>query len=173
MTQHAMPMTVQTLSLRNGEQVPMTLNMYALYQLKQQKKGLYTRINHILMKGAEDVIDNATVLYCGYLCANLETLEQCMSEEAFLRQLPESLMAVIRAASQLLGVQNPPGSAPATRAAGGGEGAVPWCWRRWRTGTRCSCWPTTFRRRRSGLLTWPSYLRWRPTGRLFRSTRRI
>ena len=76
MTQHAMPMTVQTLSLRNGEQVPMTLNMYALYQLKQQKKGLYTRINHILMKGAEDVIDNATVLYCGYLCANLETLEQ-------------------------------------------------------------------------------------------------
>ena len=40
MTQHAMPMTVQTLSLRNGEQVPMTLNMYALYQLKQQKKGL-------------------------------------------------------------------------------------------------------------------------------------
>ena len=123
MTQHAMPMTVQTLSLRNGEQVPMTLNMYALYQLKQQKKGLYTRINHILMKGAEDVIDNATVLYCGYLCANLETLEQCMSEEAFLRQLPESLMAVIRAASQLLGVQNPPGSEVASGAAGEGEGA--------------------------------------------------
>ena len=123
MTQHAMPMTVQTLSLRNGEQVPMTLNMYALYQLKQQKKGLYTRINHILMKGAEDVIDNATVLYCGYLCANLETLEQCMSEEAFLRQLPESLMAVIRAASQLLGVQNPPGAAAAAGAAGEGEGA--------------------------------------------------
>ena len=123
MTQHAMPMTVQTLSLRNGEQVPMTLNMYALYQLKQQKKGLYTRINHILMKGAEDVIDNATVLYCGYLCANLETLEQCMSEEAFLRQLPESLMAVIRAASQLLGVQSPPGSAVASGAAGEGEGA--------------------------------------------------
>ena len=123
MTQHAMPMTVQTLSLRNGEQVPMTLNMYALYQLKQQKKGLYTRINHILMKGAEDVIDNATVLYCGYLCANLETLEQCMSEEAFLLQLPESLMAVIRAASQLLGVQNPPGSAAASGAAGEGEGA--------------------------------------------------
>lgn len=123
MTQHAMPMTVQTLSLRNGEQVPMTLNMYALYQLKQRKKGLYTRINHILMKGAEDVIDNATVLYCGYLCANLETLDQCMSEEAFLRQLPESLMAVIRAASQLLGVQNPPGSAAVSGAAGEGEGA--------------------------------------------------
>lgn len=123
MMQHTMPNTAQTLSLRNGEQVNMTLNMYALYQLKQQRKGLYTRINHILMKGAEDVIDNATVLYCGYLCANLAELEQCMSEETFLRQLPDSLMAVIRAASQLLGVQNPPASAVASGAAGEGEGA--------------------------------------------------
>ena len=47
------------------------------------------------MDGVQDEVDFPVFLYTGYLCANIENVEDCMSEEEFFDRLPENHAAVI------------------------------------------------------------------------------
>lgn len=81
--------TVYNFELDDGEQVQMTLRFYNLYQLKSKNKHAYEKYNKIMIKGPQEELENVTVLYTAYLCANLANIEMCMSEMEFLQRMPE------------------------------------------------------------------------------------
>lgn len=81
--------TVYNFELADGETVQMTLRYYNLYQLKSKNKQAYTKYNKIMIKGPEEELENVTILYTAYLCANLEHIEECMTELEFLQRMPE------------------------------------------------------------------------------------
>jgi hypothetical protein len=78
----------------DGDKCEMTLAFYALYQLKAKRKSIYERYNKVMTKGAEEELDMITVLYAAYLCANIENIETCMSEEEFLIKCGSDRMAL-------------------------------------------------------------------------------
>ena len=49
----------------------------------------------LAMAGVQVEVDFPVFLYTGYLCANIENVEDCMSEEEFFDRLPENHAAVI------------------------------------------------------------------------------
>lgn len=79
------PNTVYEFELNNGEVVKMTLRFYSLYLLKGKNKQAYERYNKIMIKGPQEELENVTILYTAYLCANLDHIEECMSELDFLQ----------------------------------------------------------------------------------------
>lgn len=93
-------------TLADGTTVPMTLTFYALYQLKGKNESLYRRYNKVLSEQASknyvyDELDNMTVLYTAYCCANINNADM-MSEEEFLmvcgsnrKEVGEALMALL------------------------------------------------------------------------------
>lgn len=81
--------TVYNFELADGEVVQMTLRYYNLYQLKSKNKQAYTKYNKIMIKGPEEELENVTILYTAYLCANLADIEMCMTEMEFLQRMPE------------------------------------------------------------------------------------
>ena len=81
--------TVYNFELADGEIVQMTLRYYNLYQLKSKNKQAYLKYNKIMIKGPEEELENVTILYTAYLCANLENIEMCMTEMDFLQRMPE------------------------------------------------------------------------------------
>lgn len=81
--------TVHDFELANGEVVKMTLRFYSLYQLKSKNKGAYEKYNKIMTKGPQEELDNVTILYTAYLCANVDNIEGCMSELEFLMAMPD------------------------------------------------------------------------------------
>lgn len=81
--------TVYNFELDDGEKVQMTLRFYNLYQLKSKNKSAYDKYNKIMIKGPQEELENVTILYTAYLCANLANIEECMSEMEFLQRMPE------------------------------------------------------------------------------------
>ena len=81
--------TVYNFELADGEIVQMTLRYFNLYQLKSKNKQAYTNYNKIMIKGPEEELENVTILYTAYLCANLANIEMCMTEMEFLQRMPE------------------------------------------------------------------------------------
>lgn len=79
--------TVYDFELANGEVVKMTLRFYSLYQLKSKNKGAYEKYNKIMTKGPQEELDNVTILYTAYLCANIDA--ECMGEVEFLQLMPD------------------------------------------------------------------------------------
>ena len=75
--------TTYTFKFFDDTTTEMTLTFYALYQLKSKNVGLYNRYNKIMTKGASDELETLTVLYAGYVCANMNESE-LMSEEEFI-----------------------------------------------------------------------------------------
>ena len=75
--------TVIDFEFFDGTTAKLTLTFYALYQLKNKNRGLYTRYNKIMTKGMDDEFDMITVLYTAYTCANLNETE-IMTEEEFM-----------------------------------------------------------------------------------------
>lgn len=80
--------TVYDFELEDGSVVKMTLRFYSLYQLKSKNKAVYERYNKIMVKGPAEELENVTILYTAYLCANLENIDECMSEIDFLQLMP-------------------------------------------------------------------------------------
>ena len=96
--------------LADGTTVPMTLTFYALYQLKAKNESLYKRYNRVLSEQASknyvyDELDNMTVLYTAYCCANINS-ENMMSEEDFLASCGSNRKAVGEAIKALLAPKN-------------------------------------------------------------------
>lgn len=72
--------------LADGSTVKMTLSFYALYQLRGKNKSVYDRYNKIMAAMAKDKmdeLDNISLLYTAYLCANISETD-VISEEDFI-----------------------------------------------------------------------------------------
>ena len=94
--------TYQELELENGTTVKLTLNFARLLKLKSDNPGLYDRFMKVLQsKNFDIVFDSLTVLYTGYLCANI-TEESVLSEEEFIELVPFDLELINVAAGNLI-----------------------------------------------------------------------
>lgn len=96
--------------LADGTTVPLTLNFYFLYQLRSKNKSLYDRYNKTLNNQAKkdyvyDELDNMTILYTAYCCANTGN-ENMLSEEDFLMLCGSNRQAVGDAIKALLAPKN-------------------------------------------------------------------
>ena len=94
--------TVRDFELADGTVVQMTLNYYALYQLKPKKKSIYERYNKIMTRGPEEELENVTILYTAYLCANVHNIDECMDEMTFLTLMPENRQYIGEVISELI-----------------------------------------------------------------------
>ncbi len=88
MDKKMIPNTIVDFELADGTKVKMTLTFYSLYLLKSKNKNAYERYNKIMVKGPQEELENCTVLYTAYLCANIKEFETCMSELEFLELMP-------------------------------------------------------------------------------------
>lgn len=86
--------TITEFEMADGTKVNMTLNYWALYQLKSKKTKTYDEYNEIMSRGVKEELDMTVILYTAYLCANLDS--KWMSYEEFLQNLPMN-RAVVRA----------------------------------------------------------------------------
>ena len=88
--------TIIQFEMADGQKVEMTLNYWALYQLrgKETETETYDEYNKIMARGVKEELDMTVILYTGYLCANLN--KQCMGYEEFLQRCPTN-RAVVRA----------------------------------------------------------------------------
>lgn len=86
----------------DGDSVKMTLAFYYLYQLKAKNKALYDKYNAIMTKGANEELDMITILYAAYLCANIDTMQDCLSFEDFLMKCGSNRYAIKEATEQLV-----------------------------------------------------------------------
>lgn len=94
--------TTCELELIDGTVVKLTLAFYALYQLKSKKKSVYDRYNKIMVNGPQEELENVTVLYTAYLCANIANVEECMSEIEFMQMLSPDREQVADTIEQLI-----------------------------------------------------------------------
>lgn len=84
--------TITELEMADGTKVNLTLNYWALYQLKPKGNKIYDEYNEIMRRGTKEELDMTVILYTAYLCANLD--KECVSYEAFLQNLPTSRTVV-------------------------------------------------------------------------------
>lgn len=82
--------TVYDFELDDGSVVQMTLRYYSLYLLRGKNKAAYEKYNKIMMRGPQEELENITILYTAYLCANLDKIEECMSELEFMQLVPDN-----------------------------------------------------------------------------------
>jgi hypothetical protein len=76
--------TTTTFCFEDGTSCEMTLYFYALYQLRNKNKALYDKYNRIMAnmsKGNYEELDQLTILYIAYLCADPA---EPMTEEEFI-----------------------------------------------------------------------------------------
>lgn len=83
----------------DGTTVEMTLAFYWLYQLRSKKKGAYERYCATMNRMGEknyvyDELDTITILYAAYLCANLNDIDNTMTEEEFMMKCGQDRDAV-------------------------------------------------------------------------------
>jgi hypothetical protein len=86
----------------DGDKCEMTLAFYILYQFKTKNKSLYERYNKIIANGVKDEFDMLTVAYTAYLCANIDNLDECMSEEEFMIKCGSDRIALRNAVEALV-----------------------------------------------------------------------
>lgn len=94
--------TYQELELIDGQIVKMTLNFARLLKIKNDQPQIYDRFMGVLQKQAFDIVyDSLTVLYVGYLCANIGN-ESVLSEDDFVELMPFDLELINVKAGQLI-----------------------------------------------------------------------
>lgn len=83
--------TYQELELVDGQVAKMTLNFARLLKIKNDQPNIYDRFMNVLQNKDFDLIsDSLTVLYVGYLCANIGN-ESVMTEDEFVELIPFDL----------------------------------------------------------------------------------
>ncbi len=80
--------TFVPLEMNDGSTVYLTCTFLRIYKIKSVNPEFYKRYNSIIMNGPESVLDIVTSLYGAYLCAHINTVESCMSEEEFMAKVP-------------------------------------------------------------------------------------
>lgn len=81
--------TIYNFELDDGEVVQLTLSYFALYLLGSKNKAAYDKYNRIMRTGPQTELENVTILYTAYLCANIDNLDTCMTELEFLQRMPD------------------------------------------------------------------------------------
>ena len=89
------------MELNNGTSVNLALTFGRLLKLRQKKPDAYKRYNDLAMNGIKDELDFVSYIYAAYLCANIDDLDGCMTEEEFTEQIPPNHVAIAIIASQL------------------------------------------------------------------------
>ncbi len=103
-----MKSTTYDFMLEDGATVKLTLNFFYLYQLKNNNKELYDRYNKIMTTMDNkhmDIIDMVTIIYTGYVCANLGK-EDLLSEEDFYLLCGSDMNKVAKAMKALVTPKN-------------------------------------------------------------------
>ena len=94
--------TYQELELLNGETVKLTLNFARLLKIKNDQPKVYDSFMKVLNNKEFDIVfDSLTVLYTGYLCANINN-ESILSEDEFYENIPFDLEVINVVAGQLV-----------------------------------------------------------------------
>lgn len=94
--------TYQELVLENGETVKLTLNFARLLKIKNEQPKIYDRFMKVLQNKDFDIVfDSLTVLYTGYLCANMND-ESILSEDEFMELVPFDLEVINVVAGKLI-----------------------------------------------------------------------
>lgn len=96
--------TMTTMVMADGSEVEMTLNYARLYRLRSVERfsDLYARFNNIQLNGFSDELDPVTTLYVGYLCANVDEIDECMPEEEFYALVQENRAVIMNAWKRLV-----------------------------------------------------------------------
>ncbi len=90
------------LELEDGQIVKLTLNFARLLKIKTEQPKMYERFMNVLQNSEFDIVfDSLTVLYTGYLCANIGN-ESVLSEEEFTALVPFDLELINVKAGQLV-----------------------------------------------------------------------
>lgn len=76
------------LEFNDGSYTYLACTFLRIYKLKSVNPSFYKKYNAILMNGSSEVVDIVTQLYGAYLCAHINTLDKCMSEEEFMAKVP-------------------------------------------------------------------------------------
>ena len=94
--------TYMDFELENGETVKLTLNFARLLQIKSEQPKIYDRFMKVLQNKDFDIVfDSLTVLYTGYLCANMDE-ESMLSEDEFMELVPFDLEVINVIAGKLI-----------------------------------------------------------------------
>lgn len=94
--------TYQELTLNDGQVVKLTLNFYNLLQVKNNQPKLYDKFMKVLQNKDFDIVfDSLTVLYVGYLCANMNS-ESVLQEEDFIKLIEFDLEKINIVAGALI-----------------------------------------------------------------------
>lgn len=94
--------TYQEFELENGQIVKLTLNFAKLLKVKNERPETYENFMKVLQNKDFDIVfDSLTVLYTGYLCANMDD-ESMLSEEEFYALIPFDIELINVAAGQLI-----------------------------------------------------------------------
>lgn len=88
--------------LLDGQDVEMELTLESLYKLKQVREEEYLRINKILLEGITDIFEQITILYVAYLCANIDSIDNCMNYEEFEKKINRKAGQLTMVANMLL-----------------------------------------------------------------------
>ena len=80
----------------DGTTCEMTLAFILLKKLSAKNKELYKRCQKVMTNGAEDEFDMLTVLYAGYVCANMNG-ENLLTEDEFIEKCGCDRFAVVDA----------------------------------------------------------------------------
>lgn len=82
----------------NGETVKCTVCFAMLTQLRAADKKLYDVVNDGLLRGVDDLVLSAEILYGAYLCACYAGenggIDSAMSKEDFVKKLDDDLVSV-------------------------------------------------------------------------------
>ena len=95
-----------SLTLNNGENVELTLNLLKIYRLKNKRPELYKNYNNALLKQKEaDLLSLVTIVYTAYVCNKFET-NTFYSFEDFLDLCPADLESLGDIVDKLISKKN-------------------------------------------------------------------
>lgn len=77
--------TTYTFEFYDGTTCEMTLAFIKLKMLSSKNKRVYTACQTVMTNGAKDELDMLSVLYAGYLCANMDA-ENILTEDEFIEK---------------------------------------------------------------------------------------
>ena len=87
--------TIFEMELNDGTKIQMSLTFRRLFKLRQRKPEAYEKYNKIAMDGMKDELDFIVYLYTAYLCANIDTPDECMEYDEFLDKIPANHLEVL------------------------------------------------------------------------------
>ena len=103
--------TVQILELNNGEVIELTLTFARLLKVKNHNKKLYGEFMNSLKNKDFDIffdsakvlyVDSAKVIYVAYLCGLNDDMNNAMTENDFLEELPMDFTVINQTVAELI-----------------------------------------------------------------------